>query len=221
MSPVRRSANERSAPLRRAAVVAPGAALRAAAKEPVRRQDGELEPGGDEAVAEIDLGEAQRVLDAGRIPLPQPRRLQAREVVGRALALAALRPGHERAVAGAHELLELGLGLLERARGEVGRLRAELQRLVGVVGRQARLSAGIERGLDRVRGDVELVGVRVVERGADVLPVVGERGLDLLLGGDQDGRVGREVEERAEAIDRQQLRDVGERVPVPASGRHI
>ena len=69
--------------------------------------------------------------------------------------------------------------------------------------------AGVERGRDRVGRDVELVGVVVVEGGADVLPVVGERRADLLLGGEQDGRVGREVEERAEALDRQQLGDVG------------
>ena len=36
-----------------------------------------------------DVREPQRVLDAGGVALAQPRRLQAAEVVGRALALAA------------------------------------------------------------------------------------------------------------------------------------
>ena len=67
MSPVRRSANERSAPRRRARVVAAaGALLAAAAEQPVLGQDGELQPGGDEAVAQADVGEAQRVLDRRR-----------------------------------------------------------------------------------------------------------------------------------------------------------
>jgi hypothetical protein len=54
-----------------------------------------------------------------------------------------------------------------------------------------------------------VVGVGVVEGGADVLPVVGQRRLDLLLGGDDDLGVARgEVEERLEAVDGQELRDV-------------
>ena len=71
------------------------------------------------------------------------------------------------------------------------------------------MRAGVERGPDRLGRDVEVVRVGVVERGADVLPVVGQRRPDLLLGGDQDGGVGREVEEGAEALDGQQLGDVG------------
>ncbi len=48
-----------------------------------------------------------------------------------------------------------------------------------------------------------------MERRADVLPVVGEGGLDVLLGGDEDGGVLRgEVEEGMEAVDREQLGDV-------------
>ena len=54
-----------------------------------------------------------------------------------------------------------------------------------------------------------MAGVVVVEGGADVLPVVAQRRLDLLLGGDEDvGLVG-EVQERAEAVDGEQLGDVG------------
>ena len=71
------------------------------------------------------------------------------------------------------------------------------------------MGARVERRGDRVGRDVEVVRVGVVERRADVLPVVGERGADLLLGGDQHGRAGREVQERAEALDGQELRDVG------------
>jgi hypothetical protein len=59
------------------------------------------------------------------------------EVELRALGLAAARPGDDRAVARAHQLLELGLGLAQRAGGGVGALRAELVRLVGGDARQA------------------------------------------------------------------------------------
>jgi hypothetical protein len=65
--------------------------------------------------------------------------------------------------------------------------------------------ARVERGGDRVGLDVEVVGVVVVERRAHVLPVVGQRRGDVLLGGDEDGRIGREVEEGLEAVDGQQL----------------
>ena len=52
--------------------------------------------------------------------------------------------------------------------------------------------------------------VGVVERGADVVPVVAQRRLGVLLGGeDQLGVVGQQVEQVAEVADRQQLGDVG------------
>ena len=87
--------------------------------------------------------------------------------------------------AGARELLELGLGLLERARAGVGGLGAELERLVGADRAQA--DARALEVVEHLLGlDVEVVGVLVVEGRADVLPVVGERRLDLLLGGDQE-----------------------------------
>ena len=66
---------------------------------------------------------------AGRSPSIHVARMP-REVVGGALAVAPARPGDDGLVVGADELLELGLGLLERARGEVGGLGAELDRLV-------------------------------------------------------------------------------------------
>ena len=66
-----------------------------------------------------------------------------------------------------------------------------------------------QRRFDLLGGDVEVVRVLVRERRADVAPVVAERRRELLLGGDEQLRVGAEqVEQRAEAIDRQQLGDV-------------
>ena len=60
-----------------------------------------------------------------------------------------------------------------------------------------------------VRLDVEVVRVGVVERGADVVPVVAQRRLDVLLGGeDQLGLRGQQVEQLAEVADGQQLGDV-------------
>ena len=57
--------------------------------------------------------------------------------------------------------------------------------------------------------DVEVVRVGVVEGGAHVLPVVAQRRLDVLVGGDHDvGVVGEQVEQLAEAVDGQQLGDV-------------
>src|SRR3954470_17241963 len=168
----------------------------------------EAQAGGDEAVSEVRLREVE--LRPGRAVAVDPVRAQAREVVGGALAVALARPRDDRLVVGADELLELGLGLLEASRGEVGSLSAELDRLVLRDRAQADARASVERFGDRVRADVEVVRILVVERGADVLPVVGEGRPDLLVGGDdQRGVVRREVEERLEAVDRQQLGDVG------------
>ena len=74
---------------------------------------------------------------------------------------------------------------------------------------RAQLGAAGERGLDLGGLDVEVVGVGVVEGGGDVLPEVGERRSDLLLGREhRDGGVGHEVQEGPEVADRQELRDV-------------
>ena len=136
--------------------------------------------------------------------------LQAAQVVRGALALAAPGERHDRPVARPRQLLELGLGLLDPARGDVGGLGAELERLVLVDARQADPCAALELGRDLVGADVQVVGVLVVEGGAHVLPVVGQRGCDVLLPGDQHAGVrGRELEERMEVLDRQQLGDVG------------
>ena len=113
---------------------APRRALRraAAAEQPVLGDHRELQLRRDEAVAQPGVGEAQR-RGVGAVAAPSSQlRLQAPEVVGGALALAAAGQATTVAVARAHELLELGLGLLERARGDVGGLRAELDRLVVV-----------------------------------------------------------------------------------------
>ena len=131
MSPVRRSANERSAP-RAACLDAVRPLGAAAAEQAVLGDDRELQAGGDEAVAQRGVGEA-----AGRrlrrvVVVLQPARLQPREVVGGALALAAARPRDDRAVAAsARASRARGSASLQRAGGEVGGLGAELERLVG------------------------------------------------------------------------------------------
>ncbi len=54
-----------------------------------------------------------------------------------------------------------------------------------------------------------MVRVLIAERRADVVPVVAEHRRELLLGGDEQLRVlAEQVEQRAEALDRQQVRDV-------------
>src|ERR671924_493301 len=55
-----------------------------------------------------------------------PARLDALQVVRGALAAAAVRPGDERRVAGADQLLQLGLALVQGAGRELGGLGAEL-----------------------------------------------------------------------------------------------
>ena len=176
----------------------------AAVDQPVLGDRGELQRRRDEAVAQVGLGEDER-LGAADVPA----RAQAIEVVGGALAAAALRPRDERRVARARELLELGLGLAQRARGELGRLGAELERLRARDRREPQRRAALERVEDRLRLDVEVVGVGVVEGRADVLPVVAQRRLDVLLRRDHDVGVAEQVEQLAEAVDGQQLGDVG------------
>ena len=87
-------------------------------------EGGELQARGDEPVAQVGLGEDEPARGAVE------RRLDAVEVVGGALGGAQLRPGDDRRVVAAHELLELGLGLAHVARREVGGLTADLDRLV-------------------------------------------------------------------------------------------
>ena len=184
-------------------------------EQAVLGDDGQAQARRDEAVAQRGDREVELGLGAGHGTVAQPVPPQPREVVGHALALAAPRPGHHRPVAGADELLELGLGLGERPGREVGGLGPELVRLLCRDRTQPHVRALVQRCLDLLGPDVEVVGVGVVERGRHVLPVVGERGRDLLLGGDEDRGVLRsQVEERVEAVQREQLGDVGPLVGV-------
>ena len=192
MSPVRSSVNEPSRPRRRCAALWPP--VRSARRRRNRRCSGitascrpaAMKPSRSAAWAKRSEP-SPRDLRRAAVVVLDPGRAQAREVVGGALALAAARERDDGAVAGADVLLERRLGLLHRARADVRGLGAELERLVG--GQRREPDAGARRRArprSRAGADVEVVGVLVVERGADVLPVVGERRLDLLLGGDQD-----------------------------------
>ena len=201
-SPVRRSVNERSAPRRGRSSLRSArrrrnsrcsgmtASFSPAAMNPSRRfawakrrSSGVSSP----------IQPAFRRVRLYRARSPSPRRGQA----------------IDGAVARAQQLLELGLGLLQRARRRLRGLGVELDGLVGGQRRQREARAPADGGADRVRMHVEMTGVVVVERGADVLPVVAQRRLDLLLGGDEDVGLGGEVQERAEAVDGEQLGDVG------------
>ncbi len=111
-------------------------------------------------------------------------------------------------------LLELGLRLDEAAGGGDGHGAAEAAPVpvgvLGILSGPAQLEHGAlgEQPLDL---DVEPGDVLVVDRGADVGAVIGERGADLLGGGDHDrSALVDQVEERAEAVRGQEL---GERPP--------
>ncbi len=151
------------------------------------------------------MGERERRVLGRRLPVEEAR-LHARHVELRALGLAAPRPRHERAVAGADQLLELRLGVAEGARGGVGGLGAELVRLVLGDARQPQVRALRQRGVERLRLHVQVVRVRVVEARRHVLPVVAQRGRELLLGGDGHQRLGgNQVEQLAEAVHREHV----------------
>jgi hypothetical protein len=105
------------------------AARLAAAQQAVLGDHGQLELGGEEALAQARVREQHRRV-GGRGLAVQEGRVHPVEVELGALGLAAASPGDDRAVAGAHQLLELRLGLAQRARRGVGALRAELVRLV-------------------------------------------------------------------------------------------
>ena len=131
------------------------------------------------------------------------------EVVRRALALAAARERDDRSIARAHELLQLRLRFRQRARGRVGGLRPQLDLLAARQRREPDPRARGERRPDALGVDVQVVGVLVAERRAHVAPVVAQRRLELLLGGNhQLGALADQVQQRAEALDREQLGDV-------------
>ena len=172
-------------------------------------QDRELQLRGEEALAQHGVRERDARLGGGR-PAVEEVCVDPREVVARALGLAAPRPGHDRPVARAHQLLELGLRLAQRAGGRVGALGAELVRLVLGDARQAQLGALLQHRVEPVRRHVQVVRVLVVEARGHVLPVVAQRRRQLLLGRHRDQSVGRhEVEQLAEAVHGQHVGHVG------------
>ncbi len=205
--------------LERAAARALRALGAAAAQQAVVRDHRGLQLRGDEPLAQACLREPQSLAET-LVIVDEPRP-QAREVVGGALGLAAPVPGHHRRVAGAHELLQLRLRFVDRARRGVGGLRAELVRLVRGHRGEGDVRPPLDHLADLVRREVQVVRVVGVEAGRDVLPVVGERGSQLLLGRDHDGRLVRhEVQEGAKAVDGQHLRDVGPLLGL-LLGRHL
>ena len=181
-----------------------------ALEEPVIGDDREVELRGDEAALQPCRGHGDLPRGGGSaLALPQPPRLEPAQVVGKALALPLAGEGEHRPVAGARELLQLGLGLLEPSRGDVGRLGAEGEGLILVDARQADTDAALQLSGDLVGRHIEVVGVLVVECRGDVLPVVGQRGSDVLGSGEEDRRVGGgQLQEGAELLHGQQFGDV-------------
>ena len=169
--------------------------------------DGEAQLGADEALAQARLGEGEAGVGREAAAF-EHRDVDAVEAVAGALGLAAAVEGDDRAVAGADQLLQLALGLLDAAGRGLGAGGAEgVLVLLAGAGQRERGALG-ERPGDV---DVEVAGVVGVHRRRRVLPVVAQGGLDLLGGGEHDGGVaGHEVERRAEVLERQQLGQVGE-----------
>src|SRR4029077_6552506 len=91
----------------------------------------------------------------GVVAVAQPARLEAAEVVGEALAPPVARERQDRPVARAGQLLELGLGLLEAAGGDVGGLGAKGERLVLVDAGKADPDPAGKRGDHLVGGTEE------------------------------------------------------------------
>ena len=144
-------------------------------------------------------------------------RPQPREVVGGALGLAAAVPRDDRHVAGAHELLELGLGLGDRARRGVRGLRAELVRLVRGHRREATRDARpASCAVDLLRREVEVMRVlecRLVVTSCQWSASAGASSSSAAT--TTVASLRHELEERAEALDRQHLGDVGALVAAP------
>ena len=190
----------------------------AAVDETPERHDREPERRGDEAVGDARLREEDRGIGRRRT-VAEHLRGQSLERVAGALRLADSLEGDDRRVAGARLLLELRLGLGEAARGRDGDRAAEGLAAVGDVG-IAVADAGHRE--DRARPErvadrhVEAGDVVVVDRRADVGEVVVEGGVELVGSGDDDrGPIVDQLEERPEAIGRQEL---GERPLRPLLG---
>ena len=181
-----------------------GALLGAAAPvdEAAEGVDGEFQLGADEALAQARLGEGEAGIGREAAAVEHGD-VEAVEVVAGALGLAEAVEGDDGAVAGADELLQLPLRLLDAARRGLGAGGAEG---IGVV--LAGAGQGEGGALVQRRGDVdvEVAGVVGVHRRRRVLPVVAQGGLDLLGGGeDHRGGLGDEVQRRAEVLQRQHV----------------
>ena len=136
-------------------------------------------------------------------PAFEQRGVEAVEPVARPLRLTTVIEGDDRAVAGADLLLQLRLGLFNAAGGRLGAGGAEGLLVVVTCRPERERGASVERLGDV---DVEPPRVVVVHRRRRVLPVVAQRRLDLLGGGeDHGGGVGDQVQRRAEAIEWQHL----------------
>ena len=180
-------------------------------KQPVIGDDGEMELRRDEAGRQPRRGEREQPAPSSADgPVVQPADLEPAQVVGEALALATSGEGDHRPVARAGQLLEFGFGLLETTGGDVGGLGAERERLVVIDARESDRDPRLQRRQDRIGADVERTGVLVGQRGGDVLPVVDERGSDVLLGGDQHVGVGAgHFQPGVKAVHGEQIGDVG------------
>ena len=182
-----------------------GSGLAAAVHEPRVGDHRELQLRGDETLPQARLGEVHPRLRRGLAH--QGRGVDAGEVVAHALGLARALEGDHGPVAGAHQLLQLRLGLGGRARGELGALGTIGQLLVRVRAAQRQRRPALQ-----VVGNVhvEPSGVVRVHGGCDVLPVVLERPGDLLgLGDRNEGLLRHQVERRAKAVQGDQLCQVG------------
>ena len=198
-SPTRRSLNaSRPRP-------APGARSAARLRRWTRRRKGKtasFQLGADEPLAQPRLGESEARVRREHAAV-EDRSVDAVEPVAGALGLAAAVEGDDRAVSGADEFLQLGLGLLDVARRRLGPRGAERVLAIVAGARNREQGAGGERP---GYVDVEMAGVIGVHRGRHVVPVVAQGRLDLLGGGEDHGRLLRdEVERRPELVDRQDL----------------
>ncbi len=171
--------------------------------------DGEFQLGADEALAQARLGEGEAGIGREAAAFEQAG-VEAVEAVAGALGLAAGVEGDDGAVAGADQFLQLALGLLDAAGGRLGAGGAE-----GVLVVLAGDGQRERRALRQRRRDVDVEVPRVVgvHRRRRVLPVVAQSRLDLLGGGENDRGGGRhQLERGAEAVERQQLGQVGDRL---------
>ena len=190
----------------------------AAAQQPVLGDDGQLQRGRQEPLAQRRGGEVQaRVVR--RLVSVQERGLDPVQVVGGALGLAVAGPRDDGPVPRPDQLLQLGLGRLERARGGVGGLGAEGVRLVAGDGGQ-RHGRPLGQGPLQLLGvHVQVVGVGVVEGGGHVVPVVAQAGRQLLLRRDHhQAALGDQGQHLAEAVHGQHLGHVGALALLGAGG---